>query len=124
MLRVNQIKLSLDEDIFDIKKKLEKRLKIKSDELISYKIFKESIDARKGTINFVYTVDAEVRNEDKVMKRNKDICKTPDFFYKEVKEGNEEPENRPVIIGSGPAGISASIVFYWVWKDFQSLPTW
>lgn len=110
MLRVNQVKLSIDEDISTINQKLEKRLKIKSNELISYKIFKESIDARRGTINFVYTVDVEVRNEDKVLKRCKDVSRTPDFSYKEVTEGENILKNRPVIIGSGPAGIFAALI--------------
>ena len=110
MLRVNQIKLSIDEDLSNINKKIEKKLNIKPEELISFNIFKESIDARKGTINFVYTIDVEVKNESKVLSRNKDVTKTPDFSYKEVEEGNLESKNRPVIIGTGPAGIFAGLI--------------
>ena len=110
MLRVNQIKLSIDEDLSNINKKIEKKLNIKPEELISFNIFKESIDARKGTINFVYTVDVEVKNESKVLGKNKDVNKTPDFSYKEVEEGNVESKNRPVIIGTGPAGIFAGLI--------------
>lgn len=110
MIRVNQIKLSIDEDVSNIKKKLEKKLKVNSEDIISFNIFKESIDARKGEIHFVYTVDVVVKNEDKILKKNKDISKTPDFFYVEVKEGKKALENRPVIVGSGPAGIFAGLI--------------
>lgn len=110
MIRVNQIKLNIDEDISNIQKKLEKKLKISSQEIISYNIFKQSIDARKGDINFVYTIDVEVKNENKVLNKIKDISKTPDFSYEEVKEGTAQMNNRPVIIGTGPAGIFAGLI--------------
>lgn len=110
MIRVNQIKLSIDEDISTMQKKIEKKLKIGSEEIVSFNIFKESIDARKGTINFVYTVDVEVKNQDKVLKKNKDVCVTPDFSYKEVEEGENSLKERPVVIGTGPAGIFAGLI--------------
>ena len=110
MIRVNQIKISIDEDISTIQKKIEKKLKLRSEDILSFSIFKESIDARKGTINFVYTVDVMVKNEDKVLKKNKDVCVTPDFSYKEVAEGEKTLENRPIVIGTGPAGIFAGLI--------------
>lgn len=110
MIRVNQIKLSINEDIADIQAKIEKKLKIRPEDILSVTIFKESIDARKGTINFVYTVDVEVRDEERVLKKNKDTCLTPDFSYREVKEGRGELKTRPVVIGTGPAGIFAGLV--------------
>ena len=69
MLRVSNLKLGIDEDISLLKKLILKKLKIKENELIKYFIYKESIDARKrGRIDFVYTVDVEVKNENKILK--------------------------------------------------------
>ncbi|AFS79447.1 FAD-dependent dehydrogenase domain-containing protein [Gottschalkia acidurici 9a] len=110
MIRISQIKLSIDENISKLKSKIEKKLRVKSEEIISYTIFKESIDARKGTINFVYTVDVDVINEEKILKKNKDVSKTPDMSYKEVSEGNELLKHRPIIIGTGPAGLFAGLL--------------
>ncbi len=56
MLRVSNIKISIDEDPSIIEKLVLKKLKIKSSDLVKYYIYKESIDARKGKISFVYTV--------------------------------------------------------------------
>ena len=50
MLRVSNIKLSIDEDPSIIEKLVLKKLKIKSSDLVKYYIYKESIDARKGNI--------------------------------------------------------------------------
>lgn len=112
MLRVSNLKLGINEDINNIKNLIIKKLKIKENDLIKYFIFKESIDARKkGKIDFVYTVDLEVKNEESILKKGiKDVVKLKNNKYLDVKMGKEKLKNRPVIIGSGPAGLFASLV--------------
>ena len=111
MLRVSNIKINIEEDPSIIEKLVLKKLKIKSSDLVKYYIYKESIDARKGNINFVYTVDVQVKNEDKVLSKHiKDVIKIKELKYEDVKSGTEKLEKRPVIIGSGPAGIFAGLV--------------
>ncbi|MEW9124454.1 MAG: NAD(P)/FAD-dependent oxidoreductase [Thermotaleaceae bacterium] len=111
MIRVNEVKLSIDEDMEKITEKLIKKLKIQPQELLSYEIFKESIDARKGdTIQFVYTVDVQVKNETQVLKKNRGLQKTPCLEYIEIPSGGEAMDHRPVVIGTGPAGIFAALL--------------
>ena len=82
MLRVSNIKISIDEDPSIIEKLVLKKLKIKSSDLVKYYIYKESIDARKGKISFVYTVDVQVKNEDKVLNKHvKDVVKIKELKY-------------------------------------------
>ena len=47
MIRVQDIKLGLDEDITVLPIKIAKKLKIKTADILSYMIFKEAVDARK-----------------------------------------------------------------------------
>lgn len=112
MLRVSNIKLSIDDDKSKIKSTLIKKLKIKEKELVKYFIYKESIDARKrGKIDFVYTVDVVVNNESKILKKKlKDVVEIKQREYIGVASGGQKLENRPVVIGSGPAGLFASLV--------------
>lgn len=112
MLRVSNIKLSIDDDKSKIKSTLLKKLKIKEKELVKYFIYKESIDARKrGKIDFVYTVDVVVNNEGKLLKKKlKDVVEIKQREYIGVDSGHNKLENRPVVIGSGPAGLFASLV--------------
>ena len=111
MLRVSNIKISIDEDPSIIEKLVLKKLKIKSSDLVKYYIYKESIDARKGNISFVYTVDVQVKNEDKVLNKHiKDVVKIKELKYEGVESGTEKLNKRPVIIGSGPAGLFAGLV--------------
>ena len=57
MLRVSNIKLSIDDDKSKIKSSVLKKLKIKESDLQKYFIYKESVDARKrGKIDFVYKI--------------------------------------------------------------------
>ena len=56
MIRVPEIKLSLDDNEERLKFELAKKLKISEDAIINYRIFKKSIDAtRKNNIQFVCT---------------------------------------------------------------------
>ncbi|WP_099190693.1 NAD(P)/FAD-dependent oxidoreductase [Tepidibacter mesophilus] len=113
MIRISNIKMDIDEDIKNIEQKILKKLRIREEELIEYTIFKESIDARKrGKINFIYTVDVNVKQENNILKKIKsnDVRLSPQLQYNDVKMGNKELGERPVIIGMGPAGLFASLV--------------
>lgn len=55
MIRLSQIKLALGEDLSAIPDKIAKELRIsKKSDLMDYRIYKESIDARKGSVKKKY----------------------------------------------------------------------
>ncbi|WZL72449.1 hypothetical protein QBE52_15485 [Clostridiaceae bacterium 35-E11] len=111
MIRVNEIKLSIDEALDMLKEKIAKKLRIQPEEIIDYEIFKESIDARdKHKIFLVYTVDVALKNEEKILKKNKHIMKRPSLEYEEVKEGKNKLGHRPIVIGTGPGGVFAGLI--------------
>lgn len=113
MLRVSGLKLSIEEDRSLLKKLLLKKLRIPEKDLLRYKIFKQSIDARKSAmIYFIFTVDVELKNEELLIKKfkNEDIVITPGMDYEYVQSGSGELGFRPVIIGTGPAGLFAGII--------------
>ncbi len=111
MIRVNEVKLSVDEDIKELKYKITKKLGINPQEVIDYTIFKESIDARKRDgVKFVYIVDVKVQDEGRVLRKNKNLQKSPNLEYVDVKAGNEVLLNPPVVIGTGPAGMLAGLI--------------
>lgn len=113
MLRVSNIKLDINENLDNIKKLVLKKLKINENDLIDFNIYKESIDARRrGKIEFVYTVDVELKNEKNLLKQSKikDVVEVKEKKYLDVKSGDKKLSNKPVIIGSGPAGLFATLV--------------
>ncbi|MGC7880126.1 hypothetical protein ACP3TI_12885, partial [Desulforudis sp. 1190] len=104
MLRVSGLKLGIDEDESVLPKLLVKRLRIRPQDLLDFKIFKRSIDARDPeTVYFVYTVDAAVDNEQDVLRRtrNRRITVTPDLTYKHVPTGTAALRHPPVVVGTG-----------------------
>ena len=104
MLRVRQVKVKVGEKD-TLNKKLANKLGIKLDDIKSVKILKESIDARKKPeIYYVYEVAVELNNYNKVNK-NHDIDEYIEDKY--ILEVNKIID-RPVIVGSGPAGLFAS----------------
>lgn len=109
MLRVRQVKLEYNLDNNEeLVEKIAKKLKIKVTDIVDYKINKKSLDARrKDKLYYVYEVDVSIKNEDKVFIHNKsnDVVKTPREEYNFKVTGDKFLRFRPVIIGSGPAGL-------------------
>ena len=107
MIRVRQVKSSLNSTGDELLKQLSNKLKIDVDDILGFRINKQSIDAReKENIMYVYEFDVEVKDENKVLKRKSvDILKTPNEEYIFKITGKEKLNKRPVIIGSGPAGL-------------------
>ncbi len=106
MINIKQLKLNVvDNNIDNLYKLIEKKLKIKKDDIKELNIIRESIDARHD-VYIVYEVDINVNNEESILKRNiKDVSLAPNRKYEFVGNGSHELINRPVIVGSGPAGL-------------------
>lgn len=111
-IRVNNIILDIDEDIKLLRKKAAKGLKVNDKDIKSFRIVKESIDARKrNNIKFNYSVEIECENEFKVVERanNKDIKIEKESITEEFIFGNKVMKERPIVIGMGPAGMFAAL---------------
>ena len=73
MIRVSELKLPVTGNQKALEKKLAKALRVPVEEIKAYRIFKRSLDARKkDNIHYAYVVDAEVKNENKILEKNKD----------------------------------------------------
>lgn len=108
MIRIGQLKVNVPHTQGDLEQEILKALKIKESDLISWEIVKQSVDARKKPkIKFVYTVDVKVRGQESVLRRAKaaNIQKAEKKEYHFPKQGSRCLSHRPVIIGTGPAGL-------------------
>lgn len=108
MIRVHQVKTTSSEPA-QIKAALLRKLNMPLEDLIDWHIYRRSVDARKHTVTFSYTIDAKVHHEKKYLK-NKDVIRKPNENYHFSPAGTIELANRPVVIGFGPAGMFAALV--------------
>lgn len=111
MIRITQIKISIDEPVSKVKSLVLKKLRLQEAYLLDYRIYKESIDARhRGEIDFIYTVDIKLKDESKILsKKIKNVSLAPELDYVNPQLGTKKMVNRPVVIGFGPAGMLSLI---------------
>jgi len=103
LIKLNDIKVSVDYTDDEIKQAVSQRLKIGTGEIKSLEIVRRSIDARYNNVRFSLGLMIEANGfEVKLDVKKKEL---PDF-----KNVNIKLEERPVIIGAGPAGMFAALV--------------
>lgn len=111
MLRISNIKLRADFDPSKenelLAQKIQKILRVKQDKIKSFLISKKSIDAReKNNVQLVYSVDVEIENERSYLGIKNVASITPlEYVIKKTKK-----TTRPVVVGSGPAGLFSALV--------------
>lgn len=120
MLRIDQIKLPVGHNDGELTKKLEKILKldnVKNDQRrYSCRIIRRSLDARrKPELFYVYSVSVELdpKEEERILKRSRGrfISKyEPKVYHMPEPEGMNELKGRPVIAGTGPAGLFCAYI--------------
>lgn len=112
MLRVRQIKVEVSSNSKEnLEKAIAKKLRQPLSNIKTFSIKKQSLDARnKNEIYYVYEVDVEVENEKDILKRNhsKDIMTSLKEEYVFEVIGEEKLNHRPIVVGSGPAGLFAA----------------
>lgn len=112
MIRIQQLKLPVGHTKEELKEKLLKELRLSPENLLHYEIRRQSIDARKKPIQYVYAIDVQVKEEERVLKRAKNpkAARVEVHAYELPKPGTKALNRRPVIIGSGPAGLFCGLM--------------
>ena len=111
MLQVNQIKLPITHNEADLKHKISKILKLSKQQGFTYKITKQSIDARKKPeLFYVYSCLVDIDKPEKVCKnaKNPNVILVNEKSYELPMCGTEALKHPPLIIGAGPAGLFAA----------------
>ncbi len=111
MLKIQQLKLPVEHTGQELREKIIKTLRIRPEELIRYEIIRRSLDARGGELRYVYQVEVQVRKEVSVLKRCRGtVCQADRVRYRFPKPGTEKLCRRPVIVGTGPAGLFCGLM--------------
>ncbi len=100
MILVSEIKLELNQDEKELENILLKKLRINKKDLISFKVYKRSIDARKEAV-YKYQLLVECKNENKLLK----IKNVSKFNKVDISVKHINSDIRPIIVGYGPSGI-------------------
>ena len=110
MLLVQNVKLTPGEKESTLLPKTAKILRCGEAQILSLSVVRKSLDARDG-IFFVYSVAAEVQNEQAVLKRCRDKRVSPyaPALYTPP-ASRSAPAVPPVVVGAGPAGLFAALL--------------
>lgn len=106
MIRIYQVKC---DDPKRIEESLLKKLNLPKRDLLSWHVHRKSMDARGQKVLFSFVIDAEVRHENRYLKK-KDVVRAPDERFVFEPSGTLALENRPVVAGFGPAGMFAALL--------------
>ena len=109
MIEITQLKLRIPHTEEDLKDKLLRTLRIQKESLISYRISRRSLDARrKPELYYVYTLEVHAAHEELVAKKAKSnhitLRKQAPAYHLQP-SGTETLPFRPIIVGTGPAGL-------------------
>lgn len=114
MIRINQLKLPVTHSEAAFKKKVGRVLKLREERILSIKIVKQSIDARKKEeLLYIYSVDVKSNLDDEIVvenAKNPNVVVSVEKSYHFPKSGSERLKHRPVIIGCGPAGLFCGLM--------------
>ena len=110
MLRVNQVKIRTEHTGEQLKRKTAEALGIQTADILGLRIIRQSIDARKKPeIFYSYSLEVQVKNEDKVLKRfrgkENQVCRAESTVYRFPEPGMKRRKQPTVIVGMGPAGL-------------------
>ena len=112
MIRVNNIQADLSVDLAGLKEIVSMKTGLEPENIKAIKIAKKSVDARnKSNVHFVYSIDMEVWGDEDYIAgilawKDVELIKNKPILVIEQKPTSKL---RPVIIGSGPAGMFAGI---------------
>ncbi len=113
MIRINEIRLGLDEEEELLKDKAAKVLKVNPKYIKSWSIYRKSVDARKkDDVHFTYSLDVEITLDENqiVAKCKSGKAQLVKPYVYEMPANNRVSSFRPIVVGFGPAGMFAGLI--------------
>ncbi|MGF7143976.1 hypothetical protein HNQ56_002406 [Anaerotaenia torta] len=115
MIRISQLKLPVQHREEEVRAAAAKALRLPPDRIEGCYIVKKSIDARKDEVKYSYTVDVSLRlkpgeKEETILERcrNSNVTRAKTESYSFSPQGTKRLAIRPVVVGTGPAGLFAA----------------
>jgi len=111
MIKITQIKLPIEHDGYALRKSVCSVLRVKDARISGTEVIRRAVDARhKDDLKYVYTVLVSLQNEDTfTIGRQKNVSFCEPVIYRFPYRTDRVPESRPVIVGSGPAGLFCAL---------------
>lgn len=109
MLRINDLKLELNENENNLDCIIAKKLKISKDDISNVTIRKKSLDARKDPIVFIYTVDFNIKDSLRVKVMLNKIVSVSNHKTYTFDEHNASKDTKIAIIGYGPSAMFSAL---------------
>ena len=122
-LKVTNIRLPVEIPEEDLAHELALKLGVGDDDLQSFRILRKSLDARsRHDLCFVYSAEVNVADEASLLKHLREDLSVQSFTestFFDPENGSTPLEERPVVVGSGPAGLLAG--YYLACKGYRPL---
>ncbi len=111
-IRVNNLQLPVEAPEASLGTVLARRLGVQESDLRSWRILRKSLDARsRHDLKFVYSAVVDLPEESRALQsldRTGDLQSFHSENFDNPPDGSQPLEQRPVIVGSGPAGLLAA----------------
>ena len=108
MLRISNFAVPLDYTDEQLRKLLIRRLGIPAEQLLGITLYRRSVDARdKGDVHFVLSLDLRVKNEDAVLRKNKNCVRITEKPLPPLPAPRFS--HPPLVVGAGPAGLFCAL---------------
>ena len=122
-VRITNLRMSVEQPESELPKRIARRLNLSEAEIRCWRILRKSLDARsRSELQFVYSAIVELHDEPACLKRlemDRDIAIYQPDSFDNPDPGTESLSSRPVVVGSGPAGLLAG--YYLARRGYRPL---